>query len=230
MYNSTIRAVVTDDDFMIARLHEKFINTLSMYRVVGTAANGAETLQVVQETDPDLLVLDVYLPDKSGLDVLRELRAREVSCDVILVTAAKEVQVVEDAFRLGIFDYLMKPFNLERLRGALEKYAQYRHSLYRQGAMSQEMVDNLRQMRASSSSTGVRHDTESGIDQRTLVRVRKALDDIGRPCVAEDVAEYAGVSRSTARNYLSYLVEQGLVFEELSYGSVGRPRRLFVVP
>ncbi|WP_051375643.1 response regulator [Alicyclobacillus pomorum] len=221
---NVLKVLVVDDDFMIARLHAKYIDAQSHYKVLDTAYTGEETLHLLKQNPPDLLVLDVYLPDKSGLDVLSEIRSQKIPCDVILITAAKELEVVEEGFRLGIFDYLMKPFNLERLGESLQKYAQYKKRLSMSLSVDQKVVDHLKQIRA----TGVqKHEGESGIDRRTLDRIGRALEQAGRACTAEEVAELAGVSRSTARTYLDYLVEKQIAAEALSYGTVGRPRRLF---
>ncbi len=220
-----LTAVVVDDDFMIARVHAKFIDGQFAYRVVGTAYTGEQAFDIVTQTCPDLLILDIYLPDQSGLDVLGKIRAKKIPCDVILITAANELHVVEEGFRLGIFDYLMKPFNLTRLGESLQKYAHFKKHLTSSSRINQDTVDHLRQIRATGAI--YRNTTESGIDQRTLERVKLAIDKAGHACTAEDVAKIAGVSRSTARTYLDYLVESHAVMEELSYGAVGRPRRLF---
>jgi response regulator of citrate/malate metabolism len=223
--NRELKVIVVDDDFMIARLHAQFINSQPPYQVVATAYTGQEAVDMLEKHRPDLLVLDVYLPDKSGLDVLGEIRSRKIPCDVILITAAKELNVVEEGFRLGIFDYLMKPFNLERLGESLDKYAQYKRRLSSSDAIDQRVVDHLKQIRASGSLRQYEH--ESGIDPRTLDKVRHALAHVRKACTADEIAELAGVSRSTARLYLTYLVEKNIAVEELSYGTVGRPKRLF---
>jgi len=219
------KVVIVDDDFMIVRLHSHYIDSQPGFRVVGTAGNGAETLARIRETAPDLLILDVYLPDTPGIDLLSQLRANKVACDVILITAAKELDVVEEAFRLGVVDYLVKPFHIERLGAALHKYRQYRVQLSSSAQIDQNLVDELRTLRSVNEPR--RAVSESGIDYRTLERIKACLQGSATACSSEDVATLAGVSRSTARTYLDHLVEQGVAREELLYGSVGRPRRLF---
>ncbi len=220
-----VKVLVVDDDFMIARVHAKFIDSKGSYQVVGITYNAEQTLEAVEQHQPDLLVLDVYLPDRSGLEILREVRSREVPCDVIFITAAKELGVVEDGFRLGIFDYLIKPFNLERLGASLQKYLEFKSRLSTSVSVDQEVVDNLRKIRAAGSAA--RALNESGVDIRTLQRIQNCLKSVDQACSAEEVAHLAGVSRSTARTYLDYLVEKNIAVEELLYGAVGRPRRLF---
>jgi len=221
-----IRVVVADDDFMIAGLHQKFIEAEPGFTVVGIGYNAHQTLDLIEHERPDLLVLDVYLPDKSGLEVLSQIRLKKYACDVILITAAKELKIVEEAFRFGIFEYLMKPFALERLGVSLRKYALFRsHLSAATTAVNQGLVDQLNSIR--SSVTPSKPLNESGIDTRTLERIRGALQSVSHPCTAEDIASLAGVSRSTARTYLEYMIEKGIAEEQLLYGNVGRPRRLF---
>jgi response regulator of citrate/malate metabolism len=222
-----IRAAVVDDDFMIAKLHGKLIESLPDYQWIGTAHNYNETICLLKELRPDLLLLDVYMPDQSGIEVLRSIRSQNSPCDVILVTAAKELEVVEEGFRLGIFDYLIKPFDLNRLKKSLEKYLQFRMRLTKSNPdrIDQMMVDDLKKLRSVTHSTPPGQ--QKGIDLRTLERIQECLADAKGFLSAEEVAKLAGVSRSTARHYLVYMVEEQLAEEQLAYGTVGRPQRLY---
>lgn len=220
-----IRTLIVDDDFMIARVHAKFVSGQPGYLVVGEAHAGREALQMAKERKPDLIVLDVYLPDMPGLDVLAQLRGHGGACDVILITAAKETEVVEQSFRLGVFDYLVKPFDLERLSVSLRKYAEYRKRLTGASELDQRRIDDLQKLRWPAA--GVKAGTESGIDPRTLERIARCIETSAEAQTISDIAQKVGVSRSTAKTYLDYLVARGDVVEELQYGSVGRPRRLF---
>lgn len=220
--------IVVEDDFRINQIHQRYVNSVGGFTVVGAAKTAGETLRLLQECQPDLLLMDVYLPDQSGVELLSEIRARKHSCDVILVTAAKELDVVEAGFRQGIFDYLVKPFTLDALGVSLRKYAQYKFQLEGSGPVDQAVIDSLKKIRATRlvERTG----QESGIDDRTLERIVQTLSILNSACTAEEIAREAGVSRSTARTYLDYMVEKGLAQEWLSYGSVGRPRRMFQKP
>ncbi|TVX99412.1 response regulator [Paenibacillus cremeus] len=225
--NREIRVVVVDDDFMIAKMHGKFIDSMESFHWVGTAHSYTEALKLVDELEPDLLILDVYMPDRSGIELLRTIRANgSHPCDVIMITAAKELEVVEEGFRLGIIDYLIKPFNLEQLRGSLSKYAQFKSKLTASKEVDQQTVDHLRKLRTSPPSDAMQP-LQKGIDQRTLDRIKMCLKEQNEYLSAEQIAQLAGVSRSTMRTYLVYLVEAGSVEELQQYGTVGRPQRLF---
>jgi len=217
-----LHVLVVDDDFMIARVHAKYIESQQGYKVIGVAYNYEETLTKIIEFRPDLVILDVYLPDGSGIDLLRTVRARRIPCDVILITAAKELDVVEEGFRLGAFDYLIKPFDLDHLRDSLIKYKQYKERLSKSASLDQKVVDDLRKMRSSAGKP-----VQSGIDFRTLERIKASLLRHNGFQSSEEIARSAGVSRSTVQKYLAYLVEEKVAEEKLLYGTVGRPQILY---
>ncbi|SFK73492.1 two-component system, CitB family, response regulator [Paenibacillus sp. 1_12] len=224
--NKVIDVVVVDDDFMIANMHGKFINQHAGFQWVGTAHNYAQAVKLVEENHPDLLILDVYMPDRSGIDLLRMLRSSGQRCDVILITAAKELEIVEEGFRLGVYDYLIKPFDLAHLKESLDKYYQFKHQLTASKEVDQQTVDHLRKLRAPSihaASIAL----QKGIDQRTLDRVVQCITEQTEFRTSEQIAQLAGVSRSTVRTYLTFLVEEGSVEEHQQYGTVGRPQRWF---
>jgi response regulator of citrate/malate metabolism len=228
MGNTSIRVIVIDDDFMIAKMHGKFISSQPGYELVGLAYNYEQALSLVTEFKPELLLLDVYLPDHSGIDLLRTIRSQNIPCDIILITAAKEREIVEEGFRLGVFDYLFKPFDLEHLQNILIKYSQFTMQLSSSEQLSQKSLDDLKKLRAPNSAASSSDlPFQKGIDVRTLERIKQCLIGSKDFQNVEDISLRAGVSRSTVRNYLTYLVEDQTVEEFLQYGTIGRPQRLY---
>lgn len=224
MKDDRLRVLVVDDDFMIAGLHAKWVEQAPGCALVGVAHTCKQALAMTRQLRPDLIVLDVYLPDRPGLEVARGVRAANIPCDFILITAAKEVGVIEEAFRLGIFDYLLKPFRLELLEASLRKYQQFRSHLRSSREPDQVFVEGLKSLRAARTAAP---EAPKGIDARTLERIGQILREATQPSSAEQIAQQAGVSRSTARAYLNHLVKQGTADQLLQYGSVGRPQVLF---
>jgi response regulator of citrate/malate metabolism len=227
MSGEPVRVLVVDDDFMIAKLHARAVEQEAGFALAGVAHTCKQAVALTKQLRPDLLVLDVYLPDRPGLEVARAARAASLPCDFILITAAREVAVIEEGFRLGMFDYLAKPFRMELLGEALRKYARFRSQLRSSAAEpDQRFVEGLKSLRAARA-TPAAVETEKGIDARTLERVGRVLASLAQPGSAEQIAQLAGLSRSTARAYLNHLVRQGAAEELLQYGSVGRPQVLF---
>lgn len=149
----------------------------------------------------------------------------KISCDIILITASKELPVIEEAFRLGIFDYLIKPFDLGLLKDTLEKYRRFKIHLQSNTQPDQKFVEGLKKLRASQSAPT--QQVQKGINTRTLERIKEIMLQDNEYRTAEQFAVLTGVSRSTARAYLDFLVTRGIAEEFLQYGAVGRPQRLF---
>jgi response regulator of citrate/malate metabolism len=218
-----IRTLVVDDDAMTASIHRSYVERVRGFEVVGEAHSGAEALELVQRLEPELVLLDIYLPDMSGLDVLRRLRARgEPRIDVIAVTAAKDVNTLREAIHGGVVHYLVKPFFFDALRERLEAYAALHGRLERLREPEQEDIDHVFSLLRSHG----RKSLPKGISAPTLALVVEALR-AGGEVTAVEVAERAGVSRGTARRYLEYLAATGASELTLRYGATGRPEHLY---
>lgn len=225
MTNSPFRVLIVEDDFRIARMHAKYVEMNSDYILMGIAHNYEEALVQITYQSPDLLLLDVYLPDRSGIELLRTIRSQNIPTDTILITASKESDIVEEGLRLGVFDYLIKPFDLDHLQNTLTKYTQYKRRLTQATELNQDLLNDLMKLRAPKSATGSQ--LQKGIDEKTLELIQTCIQDATDLQTAEDIALLAGVSLSTTRNYLKFLVKEGVVDEFLQYGSIGRPQKLY---
>lgn len=216
-----IRTLVVDDDPVAVAAHAEYVGRVRGFTVVATAAVGAEALRVLATTVVDLVLLDVHLPDMSGLDVLRRLRAAGHTTDVIMVTRARDLAVVHAAISFGATQYLVKPFPASAVRAKLEGYLAYRQRLGDAGPMiAQSDVDGLfDSLRAPVDAGGL----PKGVSRESLDGVRAALEGTGGRTAAE-VAGAIGASRVTARRYLEYLVETGLAERTARYGPAGRPQ------
>ena len=219
-----IRTLVVDDDYRVADLHRAYVERLGGFTVVGTAHSGAEAVEAVERTRPDLVLLDVYLPDLSGLEVLQRVREgahREV--DVIAVTAARDVDTLRAAMRGGVVHYLVKPFRFAALEERLRSYAAARARIARVREADQAEVDRifgtLRSSRGEPLPKGL-SDATLELVVETLVRARSGL-------AAAAVAEAAGLSRVTARRYLDHLCRIGRVELAMRYGGPGRPEHRY---
>ena len=110
--SATIRALVVDDDASVCSLHVRYLEALAGFTVVGTAATGQEAVDFVATTEVDLILLDMHLPDFSGIEVLHRLRSlSRDATDVIVVTSANEPVTVGQAAAARVADYLVKPFS-----------------------------------------------------------------------------------------------------------------------
>lgn len=219
-----IRTLVVDDDVMAASIHRSYTERVAGFAVVGEAYNGAEALHAARQLRPDLVLLDIYLPDMSGLDVIRRLREPDrPQIDVIAITAAKDVDTLRAAMQGGVVHYLVKPFLFNTFRERLERYATLRARLARTPHADQEEVDRLYSLLRAHGTGGL----PKGISAPTLSRVAAVVREAGDELSAADVADRAGVSRGTARRYLEYLASSGALELTLRYGTTGRPEHLY---
>ena len=220
-----IRVLVVDDDFMVARIHVGFVGRVDGFEVVGVAHSGAEAAEAVAELRPDLLLLDLYLPDRFGLDLLADLRTLPHPCDTIVITAAKEGDAVRAAVRLGVADYLLKPFGFPDLEERLQRYAAQRRLLDRTQVHGQDDVDRVF-VRAAGTSAGPVA-LPKGMSAETALLAQDALRAADGTLSATEVAEVVGLSRVSARRYLEHFVTTGQADVRLRYGSTGRPERRY---
>jgi two-component system CitB family response regulator len=187
------------------------------------AHSGHEALDVVERLEPDLLVLDVYLPDMSGLEVLQELRHRRREVDAIVVTAAKDVDSLRTAMAAGALRYIVKPFNFERFRDALQSYQRFAGRRSTLEAVEQDDVDRLYASFAATSDQSL----PKNLNRPTLDLVVRCLDAHSDSLSALDVADRTGLSRATVRRYLEYLETHGRAVMQLRYGAAGRPEHRY---
>ncbi|HET6967094.1 MAG TPA: response regulator [Ornithinibacter sp.] len=220
-----IRVLVVDDDFMVARIHVGFVDRVDGFEVVGVAHSGADAEDAVARLRPDLLLLDLYLPDRFGLDLLADLRTGPHPCDAIVITAAKEGDAVRAAVRLGVADYLLKPFGFPDLEERLVRYAAQRRLLDRTEVHGQEDVDRV--FVRAASATGAAVALPKGMSAETARLVEGALTAAEATLSATEVAEVVGISRVSARRYLEHYVTMGQADVRLRYGSTGRPERRY---
>ncbi|RCG25937.1 response regulator [Sphaerisporangium album] len=227
-----IRVLVVDDDFMVARVHAGFVERTPGFTVAGMTHTGAEAIEAVGRLRPDLVLLDIYLPDMTGLAVLQELRASPATdVDVVVVSAARDFDSVKQALRGGVVHYLIKPFRYQDLRERLDHYAE-RHR--RLGALAEPEREDTRQEdvdRIFAAPVGLaRAVMPKGLTAETSALVRTALGAVGDEGLsAAECAERTGLSRVSARRYLEHLVSIGAAEVRSRYGSTGRPERRFRV-
>nr|WP_082535188.1 response regulator [Nonomuraea pusilla] len=215
---SDVRVLVVDDDFMVARIHAGYVARVPGFRVAGAAHSGAEALAAVAELRPDLVLLDIYLPDMSGLSVLKEL----TGLDVLVVSAARDVPTVREAMRGGAVNYLIKPFTAAALAERLRQYADTRRRFTAIGPEArQDDVDRLFGTPQAAAPL------PKGLSAATCALVAEALREAGRDLSAAEAAERTGLSRVSARRYLEYLCAAGQAELRPRYGTAGRPEHRY---
>jgi two-component system CitB family response regulator len=218
-----IRTLVVDDDFRVAELHCAYVEKVNGFAVAGQAHTGAQGLEAVERLRPDLVLLDIYLPDMSGLDVLQRLREDDRPVDVISITAAREVESLRAAMRGGVVHYLIKPFLFSTFEEKLLSYASARERMVRLAKAEQGDVDRI----FGALRTTRNEPLPKGLSDTTLDLISQALRQSRSGLAAAAVADLAGVSRVTARRYLDHLCQLGRAELTMRYGNPGRPEHRY---
>jgi response regulator of citrate/malate metabolism len=216
-----IRVLVVDDDFMVAKVHSGYVSRTPGFVVVGVAHTGSDALRAAAELRPDLVLLDIYLPDMSGLAVLQELRSLGGDTDVIVISAANDVETVRRAMRGGVLHYLIKPFTYAALFDQLRHFAALREKLDRLAVAGQADVDQVFGARPRGASL------PKGLTEQTAELVERVLREHSDGLSASECAQVTELSRVSARRYLEYFTAAGKAAVSLKYGGTGRPERRY---
>lgn len=213
-----VKVLIVEDDPMVAQINKSYIESVEGFKVLNILKDGKEALEFLDENHVDLIILDIYMPRVDGLSFLMELRKRLITCDVIMVTAAKEVEKIQDAMELGVLDYLIKPFEYERLKRSLENY-KLRKKLYKtKKSLGQEDIDSI------IGVTSLDDVLPKGLNEITMDKILLFIGSNRlKSMTADEIAKEVGVTNVTIRRYMNYLETRGIIKRESEYGSLGRP-------
>ena len=221
-----IQIVIIEDDDKIAEIQRIFTEKIYGFTVTGIAHSIREGEEMLQVLRPDLVLLDIFFPDGNGLELLWKIRKDFKETDIVLITAAKEKDIFQEAIRGGVFDYILKPLNFTRFQNTLNRYIEHRKKLQNINTINQHDVDLF--LHQTNKGIHPNSDLPKGIDPITLQKIIAILESIGSGGInAEQAGEKIGVSRTTSRRYLEYLVANGVITADLFYGTLGRPERKY---
>lgn len=217
-----IRVTMIEDEQEIAHFHSLFLKKVDGFELVSKALTIEEGMQQLKTFKPDLLLLDVYIGDQNGLDILKQVRLEERNIDVILITSANDTYTVQTGYRFGVIDYLVKPFTFARFKEALQRYQAMRQET-QQGSFVQKEIDQLIQ-RTEKASPVEKHSFPKGITEVTAMRILHALAGAGEAWqTAAELEEGTTISHVSLRKYLRFFDEQSFIQKDLVYLTHGRP-------
>lgn len=217
-----ISVLIVEDDPTVAELNRRYLAHVEGFRLHSIANDCGQALEILKTGAIDLILVDIFMPGMNGLEMLEKIREAGHGVDVIMVTAARDTVSVKKALRLGAVDYLIKPFEFERLNMALQQYKARMEVIDGCDTVSQRDIDT--QLLDRQTRCGL----PKGLEKYTLQIVKTAIDKIGAPFTIDELVKQVGISRVTIRKYLDYLETNGLLTVELMYGAVGRPVNRYV--
>jgi two-component system CitB family response regulator len=224
-----LQVLITEDDPRIAEINRKFVQKVPGYQVIGIALDEEEAREQLSILQPDLVLLDIYFPTGSGLDILAYVQRHFPRTDVIMITAANDIETVRSALKHGAYDFIIKPVVFHRFKETLTKYRGFRENIQQLQAhkrqVEQEDIDQLiqREMKPEENNEAY----PKGIDKLTLEKVLAVINSEHEGCSAVKMGEAIGISRTTARRYLEYLLSNRRIKADLIYGEIGRPERIY---
>jgi response regulator of citrate/malate metabolism len=222
-----ISTLIVEDDYHVATIHGAYLRRVEGFDVAGHASTLASGRAEIQRLSPALVLLDIYLPDGNGLDLLREtLELAGPRPDFLVITAARDMTSVRAAMQLGAVHYLVKPFNFAQLEERLIAYRELARRLDRIGD-AQEREAEQHEVDALYSLLRGPAGLPKGQSGPTMAAIRDLLQDATEELSAAEIATNIGISRSTAQRYLSELARQGKVELRLHYGAAGRPEHRY---
>lgn len=224
-----IEVLVIEDDVRVADVHCRFLEKIDGFKVIACANTGEEALDWLMSFSPQLILLDVFLPDVLGIDLIDKIQEISPTSNLILITAATEAHIVQGAYRKNVTDYILKPFTFEQLKESIEKFRMKHLILQNDEKFTQEKIQQLWPKTASIEKKELSPLLPKGIDPTTMNHVISQLNIVKKGTTAELLGKNIGVSRSTARRYLEFLVTQKQAHTELTYGTVGRPERRYFI-
>ncbi|MFJ5765889.1 response regulator [Lysinibacillus sp. NPDC093210] len=223
-----INVLLVEDDPMVREVNRQFIEKVAGFNVIGQASNGVEGIDKIRTLRPDLVFMDIFMPEQDGITSLRKIRELKIPVDVITVTAANDMETVKQVLHLGVFDYVMKPFSFERVQGTLENYIRFKQQMQIERELTQGELDQLFHYHNGEGKAvaPIEEKTEKslpkGFNRATLEKVVHYLQSVDGAS-AEDVASGVGIARVTARRYLDFLEKQKEITMDVHYGGIGRP-------
>lgn len=220
-----IEVIIVEDDPMVREINSKFLKRIEGFNLYKAVSNLEDAKKYISIKKPDLILLDVYLPKENGVDLLKWIRGQEIDIDVILITADKSIERVQEAFRYGVVDYLIKPFSFERFKEALIQFKGRFYQFKENDVIEQDVLDKLL---SSSNAPQNEDDLAKGLNKYTY---RAILEEIEKSndvdFTAEELAEKLGIARVTVRRYLEYMEKENKVEKLVEYGKVGRPQHKY---
>lgn len=221
-----IKVLIVEDDPMVAKINSSFLKKMGGFQLVAVAPNVDQAISIIQEQCIDLILLDIYMPKEPGWHLLSQIRDLSQEIDVIIISAANDIESIKKGLRFGVVDYLIKPFEFERFQTALNKYKEEFTLLNNKEIINQVDLDNI--IFHKDQELMLYLELPKGLTRDTLKKVWKVIEGMdGANFSTDKIANLVGISRVSARKYLCFLREIKAIDTQILYGAVGRPVYLY---
>ena len=219
-----IRTLIVEDDPMVAQLNQHYLNQIEGFKFIMNVGSVDEGIKILQDEVIDLILLDTYMPEKNGFELVKYIRQQELNVDIIFITAARDVESVKKAIQYGVVDYLIKPFTFERFTEALLNYRKRISLMKELNILDQQKIDTLLEKEDQLEM----RELPKGLTKKTLKCVWDSIITVEDESFStEEIAKRVGLSRVSIGKYLHFLEDEGLLRVKIEYGYIGRPMTKF---
>lgn len=219
--------LIVDDDPMVAMINEQYVLKSGNFSIASSCRNGHEAVEFLKNQQPDLILLDVYMPVMDGIATLKKIREMKIDSEVIMITAANDTTTIDETMHLGVLDYLIKPFAFERFNISLEKFKSKMNIMKNTQILDQKSLDNLISSPQGFSAGNDISSLPKGIQKNTLKHIQEYFENNTTWQTVDMISEALGISIVTVRNYLNYMVREKQLVEDINYSTGGRPCMLY---
>lgn len=213
------RVVVVEDQTILRDLICRLLESYPGIEVVDALGDGHEALKVIQEKHPDIVVLDIMLPQLNGVEVLRQLKNEDRKPDILVFSAFPSKNVVKKVLEAGIEGFVEKDAKLDELEIAVEKI------VAGQNYFGPRIVDIMREIMVNPNQG-------DSLDELTP-RERQVLQLIAESCTSKEIAAKLDISVKTADTHRANLMRKlgvhdvaGLTRQALAFGLIDNPQKL----
>jgi len=220
-----INVLIVEDDPMVAELNKKYLQMIPGFKLVGQVKDGEAALHFIHDNSVSLILLDMFMPKLDGLKLLQHIRISYPNIDIVMVTAACDSDNIQSALRLGVIDYIVKPFTFKRFRTALITYQERVRLLSSSEILDQKQLDH----RLFAKNFEKSDQLPKGIEADTLKNIRNMLVNYTSDFAMSDLVSSSTLSRISLKKYIDYLEELGELESYLTHLSVGRPVRIYSI-
>ncbi|GAA0123318.1 MAG: response regulator [Clostridium argentinense] len=227
-----IDVLIVEDDPMVREINSMFLNKLEGFKLCGAVGRLEEAKLIIKGKNPQLVLLDIFLPNENGLEFIKWIRNNAICCDVVLITADRSSEAVQEAFRYGAIDYLIKPFTFDRFKEALYNYKNRIETFNKLSSVEQEVIDQYVLNNEYNNKNKISDEREleliKGLNIHTYNQIWNYIANNENQCfTAEELSENIGMARVTVRRYLEYMLKEGKLYIKLEYGKIGRPCHVY---
>ncbi|AAT29675.1 response regulator [Bacillus anthracis str. 'Ames Ancestor'] len=208
---------------MVAMLNTHYLEQVGGFELVQAVNSIKSAIEVLEESRIDLVLLDIFMPEETGFELLMYIRNQEKEIDIMMISAVHDMGSIKKALQYGVVDYLIKPFTFERFKEALTIYREKLTFMKEQQKISQSELDSLILQKEKREPT-VTKELPKGLTKQTLQLIWQKIESLnGRVFTTDEMAQLVGISRVSIRKYVMFLTDIGVLENEMMYQHVGRP-------